>query len=145
MITKLFFTFLLLTFITINGFTQINKIANSIDSIVAEIDSSNVYELTYTVGYTGTISKQYLRLQKLSEMASEKELTDLALNYKSPVVRLYALRALKQKQILVTENVIAAFSNDKSRVNTLSGCYGGISSVAALSKVILRLSKPLHY
>lgn len=115
-------------------------INDSLNIIVAEIDSSNVYEMTYTVGYAGSISKQYLRLQKLSDMASEKKLTDLALNYHNPVVRLYALKALK-RFFSIPEHIALTFSNDKSLVNTLSGCYGGISSVSSLAREILGLSK----
>ena len=113
---------------------------DSVNLIVAEMDSSNVYETSYTVGYAGSISKQYLRMEKLSGIISNNKLTDLALHYPNAVVRLYALLLLKQKKITIPENIVVAFANDATSVNTLNGCYGGVGSVRSLSNEILNLS-----
>lgn len=46
------------------------------------MDSTNVYEMSYTIGYAGNISKQYLHFEKLLKLASSKELSELTVNRK---------------------------------------------------------------
>ena len=51
---------------------------DSVAHVVNAIANSNIYETTYTVGYAGTISKQYQRAQLLASLATEKQLLDIA-------------------------------------------------------------------
>ena len=102
--------------------------------LVSEMESSNIYETSYTVGYAGTISKQYLRFKQLLKLASDKQLSDLAVNHSNPVVRLYAFQALKQKVLTIPEDIIMYFTNDHTVVKTLWGCFGGSQAVNVLAK-----------
>src|SRR5690349_20975267 len=66
-------------------------------AIVTAIATRNVYEISYMVGFAGTVSEQYLHFKQLLSTATDQQLTDLATNNKNAVVRLYAFQALKQK------------------------------------------------
>ena len=97
-------------------------------------NSSNIYEMSYTVGYAGTISKQYLRFKQLLQLATSKQLSELAVNHNNAVVRLYAYQALKQKLVTIPENIIAFFAIDHTVVKTLWGCFGGSQMISVLVK-----------
>lgn len=127
----LFFSFFLS--ITTSSFGQ-NQHYDSLTTIVNEIDSSNVYEMSYTVGFAGTISKQYSRFKKLLQWASNNELSELAIHHRNAVVRLYALQALRRNKVSIAEDIIEQFKNDPAQVTTLYGCQGGIGTVSFLSQ-----------
>ena len=84
-------------------------------------------------GDAGTASKQLQLFEKLRSLASENELTELAVNNKSAVVRLYALQALKQNIKTVAQSVLEKFKSDTEEVVTLSGCFGDMVSVRRLA------------
>jgi hypothetical protein len=125
---------LLLTRQTSFGQTAVN---DSLNLIIAEMDSSNTYEMSYTVGFAGRVSQQYLRMQKIAEMASAQELNNLAASHQNAVVRLYALRAIKFIKYPVPEIIVQRFLNDHSKVTVLNGCFGGSKKVSTLAKDIL--------
>ena len=74
-----------------------NTKIDPIKAIVNEMAAHDIYERSTGVGYAGTASKQLQLFEKLRSLASENELTELAVNNKNAVVRLYALQALKTK------------------------------------------------
>ena len=102
------------------------KYNDSLILIISEIENSNIYEMSYTVGYAGTISKQYLRFKQLLQLATGKQLSELAVNHNNAVVRLYAYQALKQKSVPIPENIVVYFTNDHTFVKTLWGCFGAV-------------------
>lgn len=106
---------------------------DSLTLIVSEIESSNVYEMSYTVGYAGKVSKQYLRFKQLLQLASVGYLSELAVKHSNTIVRLYAFQALKQKLATIPEDVTKYFTNDNTVVRTLSGCLGGSQTVNVLA------------
>jgi hypothetical protein len=107
-------------------------------NIITDMEVTNTYDLSYTVGYAGTVSQQYLRLKQLLFLATEQQLLDLASNHKSAVVRLYTFKALLIKKIKIPEVLLLQFVNDNAKITTLQGCIGGVRSVSSLAKEILR-------
>lgn len=105
---------------------------NSLAYVVNAIAESNVYEISYIVGYAGIISKQYQRSQLLSSLATEQQLLDIAAHHKNAVVRLYALQVLRQKKIPVPEALLQQFQNDHTNIKVLKGCEADEKSVNAL-------------
>lgn len=97
---------------------------DSLEKVVQGITISNIYEVSYTVGFAGSVSKQYLRFNKLLSLATEKQLTDMAAQNKNAVVRLYALQALRQKHVKIPDNLLKQFRHDKTIVIILNGCCG---------------------
>lgn len=108
----------------------------SIGQVVEEINTSNVYELSLTVGYFGIASPQLKRMKRLSELASVTELESIASGHPNAVVRLYALKALRSKAN-VSDTLAIQFEADQSVVNTLNGCIGGRKSVSKIASIIL--------
>lgn len=107
---------------------------DSVNQIATEMAKQKVYESTI-VGFAATPSVQNVRLNKLIQIASDKELYALA-KHKNAVVRLYALRAIISKKLMVSPELKADYLNDKSVVVTLNGCIGNKSSVNVISKMI---------
>jgi hypothetical protein len=107
---------------------------NPLQTIVKEMAGSDVYEVSCTVGFTGAISKQYQRFKQLLSLASIQQLTELALQHKAAVVRLYALQALKQKRADISHNLVKQFQNDQAVVITLNGCNANEETVSELAK-----------
>lgn len=137
-VRKYFLPAILLAVATIS-FGQKQK-SNSVAPVVNAIAKSNVYEVSYTVGYAGTISKQYERLVKLSSLATEQELLAIAAQNKNAVVRLYALQALKQKKIRIPQELLRQFQNDHTMVKMLKGCIGDQKRVNVLFQQDLKSS-----
>src|SRR5689334_19165535 len=105
---------------------------DSVAHVVNAIANSNIYEITYTVGYTGTISKQYERAQLLASLATEQQLLDIAAHSRNAVVRLYALQVLRQKKIAIPASLLQQFEKDHTIVKVLKGCVGDEKSVSVL-------------
>lgn len=124
---------LLLVFTITTAFTFGQKQKHdSLSKVVNAIAESNIYEISYTVGYAGTISRQYQRSQLLSSLATEQQLLDIAAHHKNAVVRLYALQALRHKKISIPQTLLQQFQNDHTRVKVLKRCEGDEQSVSAL-------------
>lgn len=109
------------------------QLSDSVTEILKDISAHNVYEYK-TVGIAGTLSKQYLRYEKLASVATIDELLQISKDYKNAVARLYAFQALKLKGIVIPKDLQEQFDNDKTEVQTLNGCLGNISKVVVLSK-----------
>ena len=111
---------------------------DSVAIIVTGIANTNIYEVSSTVGYAGSLSKQYQRFEGLSSLATEQQLLDLASRNENAVVRLYALQALKQKKINIPEVLVEQFNNDRTIVTMLKGCIGNKKTVNELAKQNLK-------
>lgn len=96
--------------------------SDSLKNVVNAMAHSNIYEVSYNVGYTGIISQQFLRFKQLLSLATDEQLLDIAANNKNAVVRLYAYQALKQKKIEIPTTLIQQFKDDKTIVKMLNGC-----------------------
>lgn len=136
---------LLLTFFsatTLSCFAQ-KQLTKSLNAVVKAIANSDVYEVSYTVGFAGSVSQQYLRFNQLLSMATEQQLTDLAAQNKNAVVRLYALQALRQKNAKVPDSLLEKFQQDRTIVLTLSGCNGDKKMVSELAGQKLEFASDL--
>ena len=119
------------------SFGQKQKV-DSLAPILKAMAINNVYEVSTTVGYAGSVSKQYLRFEKLLSLATIKQLIDIATNDKNAVVRLYALQALKREKIIISTALIQQFQNDQTIVEVLNGCIGNKKSVNTLAQQDLK-------
>jgi len=128
---KAFFLITLFIMTGIFSFGQ-RQSNDSLTTVIKAIANSNIYEVSYTVGYAGSISKQYQRFEQLLSLATEEQLLDLAAHNKNAVVRLYAFQALKRKKIKIPDNLIRQFQHDNTIVQMLKGCVGDKKSVNAL-------------
>ncbi|HEV8081075.1 MAG TPA: hypothetical protein VGP43_10195 [Chitinophagaceae bacterium] len=106
-----------------------------VKEIAAEIAKHNIYE-SELVGFAGTPSTQTMRLNQLIMIANDNQLF-LLTKHTNAVVRLYALRAIVNRKLIVSEELKDQFNKDKSVVVTLTGCMGSKSSVDGISKIIL--------
>ena len=106
---------------------------NTLFLVVGEIAATNVYESTATVGFAGAPSKQLERFKQLIALANEQQLLDLAANHKHGVVRLYALKALVHKKVVLPVALLSQFKNDAEKVIQLNGCIGTETTVRALA------------
>ena len=79
-ITNKFIFTALFTVSVVFTFSQRHQ-ADSLTTIVTAMEKSNVYEASYTIGYAGTVSKQYQRFEQLAALATEQQLltTEFAL------------------------------------------------------------------
>lgn len=128
-------TFLVTFSLAIGAFSFGQKPKSDSVAILARaIANSDIYEVGYTVGYSGSISQQYQRFQRLVFLATEQQLIDLASRFENPVVRLYAFQALRQKKANISEVLFKQFQNDKTIVTMLKGCIGDKKTVNDLAK-----------
>lgn len=110
-----------------------------VTNIAADIAKHNIYE-SATVGFAATPSTQNMRLNQLIRIANDNQLISLT-KHKNAVVRLYALRAIIARKLILSTELKDQFNNDSSIVATLQGCLGNKSSVAIISNMIFIESK----
>ncbi len=104
---------------------------SKVDPFVAELRKLNRVE-SGSVGYGGSPSDVYAVYEKLSAVASRRELIRL-LDDRSPAVRVYAFFALQEK--FPETDLFALLKTrlaDEEEVETLFGCSGGKRRVADL-------------
>lgn len=111
---------------------------DSLQTVVAEITSRNVYEKSSSIGYAAAVSEQYRRFRWLVSSATVQQLTNLAARHKNAVVRLYAFQALKQKHASIAGDLLKQFQHDETMVETLEGCIGEKKTVKELAAQNLR-------
>jgi hypothetical protein len=109
---------------------------DSVKQIATAMAKHNVYEQTTLVGFAATSSSQNERLNELIKIATDKQLYALA-KHENAVVRLYALRAIIFRKLLVSPELRKQFYTDKSKVVILNGCIADNSSVDIISKMII--------
>ncbi len=108
-------------------------------SIVEEIANEKTYDISETVGFANIKSKQYDRFKRLAAMADDQQLIDFATNHQSAVVRIYALQALKAKNVDIPDVVKEKFKNDKTKVQVINGCLIYEKSIDVLAQQTLPL------
>ncbi len=132
-----FSTFSILFMLT--AFISFGQKPNLLESTVNEMAKYNIYETTNTVGYANVVSKQYQRFELLINLATEEQLIKLATHNKNAIVRLYALQALKRKNMNISSVMKQQFQNDNTLVETLEGCLGDKKSVHILAMQELKV------
>ncbi len=125
------FTLLILTVIV--SFAQSQGI-DSLNTVLKAMAKNNIYEVSFTVGFSGTISEQYQHFKQLLSLATSEQLLDIAAHNKNAVVRLYAYQALKQNKIKIPGILIQQFQDDINIVKTHNGCKEENKSVNALAQ-----------
>lgn len=101
--------------------------SESLDSLINELGRSTTIKERY-VGFAGITPNEYLLFEKLKASASEYELNSLMRHY-SPVVRVYAYRALIDNEMEVNANYENYLYDDTTSVNWFSGCVYKSSTV----------------
>lgn len=138
------FLFTLLIMTGISSFGQ-RQSDDSLATVVKAIANNNVYEVSLTVGYAGTVSEQLQRFDLLLSLATSDQLMDIAAHNKNAVVRLYAFQALKRKKIEIPKSLIQQFQNDNTVVEMLNGCVADKKSVNTLAQHNLKSLSELSH
>lgn len=99
----------------------------SLDSLINILGRSNTVKERY-VGFAGLTPNEYIMFEKLKESASQYELNNLMTHY-SPVVRVYAYRALIANEMEVNASYENFLYEDTTSVNWFSGCIYKSSTV----------------
>jgi hypothetical protein len=90
-----------------------------VKKIVKKIAKANIFVVTPL--NSKNVSEQELNYRDLLKTASIEELTQLAAEDKSAVVRLYAFRALMESVKDVPQNIFTQFRNDSTAINVIDG------------------------
>ena len=126
---------LLLLAINLVGFSHAqNNQSSSLELILFEMTQHNIYESS-SLGIAGIASAQYKRYLQMKKLTTSKLLLHYAANHHNAVVRLYALKALKEENTEISASVKQQFNDDSSSVHIFIGCINDIkkaSTVAAL-------------
>ena len=104
---------------------------STFDSLVLILSESNVVKEAQ-VGFSGATPKEYLAFQHLMEVATAEELNDLLTHY-SPIVRVYAYRALVANEMEIEATYQESIMKDTTEVDWFSGCILMPSSVQDLA------------
>lgn len=99
----------------------------SLDSLINQLGRSSTIKERY-VGFAGLTPNEYLLFEELKATASQYELNNLMKHY-SPVVRVYAYRALIANDMEVNANCENFLFEDTTSVNWFSGCIFKNSTV----------------
>jgi len=99
----------------------------SLDSLINQLGRSSTIKERY-VGFAGLTPNEYLLFEELKATASQYELNNLMKHY-SPVVRVYAYRALIANDMEVNANYENFLYEDTTSVNWFSGCIFKNSTV----------------
>ncbi len=101
-----------------------------LDSLVAILSESKAVKEQH-VGFAGITPKEYRAFETLKETAEQEELNNL-LTHHSPIVRVYAYRALYANEMEINVDYETALMNDTTAVDWFSGCVLMPSSVQDL-------------
>ena|SRR6476661_6668815 len=113
-------TCLIATFIGINAYAQ-----ESVDKFIFLADSiarNGTYVASTTIGIKASPSKQYKLGKRLGIASTEQQLMNLC-NHQSPAVRIYAFKALGQKNKALQRHIY--YQNlrfDQTIIRMLNGC-----------------------
>jgi hypothetical protein len=121
----------------LSGYAQ-QQADTPLKTVIQEMADQDLYETSRTVGFAGSVSKQYQRFQQFVSLATEKQLAELAIRHKNAVVRLYAFQALKKRKANIPDSLYDQFMSDRSAVATLNGCVGDKKTVSELAMQDLR-------
>lgn len=112
------------------NFSTSTKFISEIDSLTNVIAKYSTLK-ERQVGFTGETPKEYLTFQQMKTVGTEEELNHLLGHY-SPIVRVYAFRALKAKQMEVNPEMEKILNQDNEKVMWLAGCLFRETTVAQL-------------
>lgn len=99
----------------------------SMDSLINQLGRSTTIKERY-VGFASSTPNEYILYSKLKESATQDELNGLMRHY-SPVVRVYAYRALISNEMEVNVTYENSLYEDTTSVNWFSGCIYKSSTV----------------
>ena len=102
-----------------------------LDSVVLILSEATTVK-ERQVGFTGSTPKEYRAFEELKDIATEEELNGLLTHY-SPIVRVYAYRALVSNEMLIDASYQESVLRDTTVVNWFSGCVLRASSVMDLA------------
>ena len=91
-----------------------------VDSLVIILAESEAVKERY-VGFSGYTPTEYKTFEELMEVASEDELNNL-LTHSSPIVRVYAYRALLANEMEINLDYETSLMQDSTEVDWFSGC-----------------------
>ena len=124
---------LLLLFVVAGvSYSKAQNPSASIELVLFEMTMHNVYESS-SLGIAGAPSSQYKRFVQMKKLASSKQLLHFATNHHNAVVRLYALKALKETNINIPASINQQFKNDSTSVHIFIGCIQDIKKVSTIS------------
>lgn len=130
-----FFLPLIFSILVLSGHSQ-NQSDDHLKTVIQEMAVHDLYETSRTVGFAGTVSKQYQRFQQLMTLPTE-HLTELA-RHRNAVVRLYAFQALKKKNADIPSILFDRLMNDRTLITTLNGCISDKKMVSELARQDLK-------
>ncbi|HEY5463175.1 MAG TPA: hypothetical protein VIJ95_07960 [Hanamia sp.] len=110
---------------------------NPLKKIIKKIAKANVYDASPFMSNNKVVSEQESLYKDLLNTASPEELIDLATNNKNAVVRLYAFRALMEKQKKAPTNVYDQFMNDNTPIKVINGKSSQMKPLNAISNGFL--------
>ena len=128
---------LILLATTVAGFSHAqNNQSSSLELVLFEMTQHNVYESS-SLGIAGIASAQYKRYLQMKKLTTSKLLLHYAANHHNAVVRLYALKALKEENTEIPASVKQQFNNDSSSVHIFIGCIKDVKKVSAVSALYI--------
>lgn len=113
-----------------------NNFVSEIDSLANKISKFSTLK-ERSVGFAGETPVEYLTFQELKSIGTEEELNNLLSHY-SPIVRVYAYRALKANQMETNPEMEKILHQDDEKLMWLAGCFLRETTVSYLvSKTFL--------
>ncbi len=103
---------------------------STMDSLVTILSESRAVK-ERAVGFAGSTPREYRAFEKLKTVGTEDELNGLLTHY-SPVVRVYAYRALVSNDMSINASYQETVLNDTAAVDWFSGCILMETSVQRL-------------
>jgi hypothetical protein len=94
----------------------------SVDSLADALAKDNMLN-SAAVGIAGVKTEQWKRFERLSRIATDKELVALT-GHRNAVVRCYAFKALVKRQHIDPFPILLRHLSDTAYVSTLNGCSG---------------------
>lgn len=91
-----------------------------LDSVVYQLAQANGVMERYVGGSTETVADTYASYQRLKMLASEAELNEL-LQHNSPIVKVYAYRALVTNDMALNTEYAEELQNDSTCIDWLNG------------------------
>ena len=116
--------------ITLINSEIVNPIS-SFDSLVLILSESTTVK-ERQVGFSGATPKEFRAYEELQDIASEEELNGLLTHY-SPIVRVYAYRALVTNEMEIDASYEESILRDTTEVDWFSGCILRPSKVQDLA------------
>lgn len=107
---------------------------NDLRIILEEMAVQNTYEVSSTIGYGGTISKQSILFNRMLHYASSTEMISIATNNKNAVVRLYAFQALKRTNTEIPAALLEKVQKDETIITTVDGCIVNEKKLSDLAR-----------